>query len=75
MILPQLKSALLIPIGQFCDDNCDVLLNKNKLYAFKRRELVLEGNRNVSDGLWYIPVFKQSITPKNYALTPAHFGI
>ena len=38
MILPQLKSASLISIGQLCDDNCDVLLNKTKLIAIKNNK-------------------------------------
>ena len=36
---------------------------------------MLEGNHNISDGLWDITVCKQSITPKNYALPPAHPGL
>ena len=35
MILPGLKSASLISIGQLCDDGCNVLLNNRKLYAMK----------------------------------------
>ena len=35
MILPQLKSASLISIGQLCDDECDVLLNKHHLIVMK----------------------------------------
>ena len=62
----------LISIGQLCDDNYDELLNKKKLYAFKENELILEGNRKNSDGLWDIPVQKQSITQKNYALSLPH---
>ena len=27
----------LIYIGQLCDDDCKILLNKNKLYAFKKK--------------------------------------
>ena len=29
-VFPKLKSANLISVGQLCDDNCDILLNKNK---------------------------------------------
>ena len=72
MILPQLKSALLLSIVQLCDNDCNVVLNKNKLYAFKQSELILEGNRNNLDGLWDISVQKQSMTQKNYALPLAH---
>ena len=51
MILPQLKIVSLISIGQLCDDDCYLLLNKKKLYDSKESELTLEGNRNNSNGL------------------------
>ena len=44
MILPGLKSASLISIGQSYDDDCDVLLNKSKLIAVKNKEIILQGN-------------------------------
>ena len=56
MILPGLQSALLISIGQLCDDNCDVLLNKHTLLTVKEKEVILEGTINQTDGLWDIPV-------------------
>ena len=31
------------------------ILDKKKLHVFKQDELVLEGNRNRSDGLWDVP--------------------
>ena len=74
-ILPQLKSALLISIRQLYDNDYDVRLNLKKIYAFKQRKLVLESNRNISDGLWDIPGSKQSITPNNYVLQPVHPGL
>ena len=47
----------LISLGQLCDDGCDVLLNKKKLFAVKDKKLVLEGTRSKSgDGLWDIPI-------------------
>ena len=33
--LPALKSSSFISLGQLCDDNCIVFLNKNKVYAIK----------------------------------------
>ena len=39
MILPGLKSASLISIGQLCDDGCNVLLNNKKLLAIKNNQL------------------------------------
>ena len=35
MILPGLKSASLISLGQLCDDNCNLLLNKRQIFAIK----------------------------------------
>ena len=75
MILPQLKSALMISIGQLYDGNFDVHLNKRKLYAFKESELILEGNRNTSDGLWDILVQKKKMTKNYYTLPVAYHSI
>ena len=75
MILPQIKSVSLISISQLCDNYCNVLLNKKKLYAFKQSELILEGNRNNSGGLWDIPVQKRSITQNKYALPLTYPGV
>ena len=55
-IVPGLKSASLISIPQLCDDDCDVLLNKRKLYAVKDNKLILTGTRNPRDRLWDIPL-------------------
>ena len=46
LILPKLKSSSLISLGQLCDDNCTVILDKKKLQVFKNNEVVLEGQRN-----------------------------
>ena len=74
MILPGLKSASLISIGQLCDDNCDVFLNKHTLLEVKDEEVILEGTRNQADGLWDITVQKTSIT-NNFNLLPKHPGL
>ena len=62
MILPGLKSASLISIGQLCDDNYDVFLNKKNLLAVKNKEIILEGTWNYTDGLWDIPVQKTTLS-------------
>ena len=74
-ILPGLKSASLISIGQLCDDGCDVLLNNKKLLAIKEHKIILEGTRNYSDGLWDIPVYKNTIASDTYALPNIHPGM
>ena len=44
MILPGLKSASLISIGQLCDNECDVLPNKKKTYCNKKQIDCASGN-------------------------------
>ena len=40
-ILPELKSSSLLSLCQLCDDDCDILLNKKKIYVIKYKELTL----------------------------------
>jgi hypothetical protein len=61
-VLPHLKSASLISLGQLCNDNCNVVLNKKKLFVFKDNKLILRGYRNNQDGLWDIPLPQPSST-------------
>ena len=42
IMLPQLKSSSLIFLGQLCDDDCSVLLNKTSLKVTKKNEIALE---------------------------------
>ena len=49
--LPALTSSSLVSLGQLCDDNYTVVLNKIKLYAIKEDKVLLQGNRNFDDGL------------------------
>ena len=65
-ILPSLCSSSLISLGQFCDDECVVLLNKAKLYAIKEDEVVVEGTWNYTNGLWNIPIEKTLIKENKY---------
>ena len=63
MILPKLTSSSLISLGQLCDDNCDILLNKNEMCAIKNNKIILKGYRNHKDGLWDIPIKKPPSHP------------
>ena len=55
-VLPALKSSSLISLGQLCDNDCTVILDKNKMLAIKKNEVILRGCRNYLDGLWNIPI-------------------
>jgi len=64
--LPALKSSSLISLGQLCDDDCTVILDKNKMLAIKKNEIILRGRRNYLDGLWDIPIQKSRLQSDNY---------
>ena len=50
-ILPAITNASLLSIGQLCDDDCLAVFHKKWLKIFKGNKLVLEGVRNLFDGL------------------------
>ena len=70
--LPALKSSSLVSLGQLCDDDCTVILDKNKLLALKNSEIVLRGSRNYLDGLWDIPIQKSKLQSDNYNSPSLH---
>ena len=53
-VFEHLKNALLVSIGQLCDQDCIAVFDKQKLHIFRHGELVLDGVRNHVDGLWDI---------------------
>ena len=68
-VLPHLQSASLASLGQLCDDNCKVLLDKHSLTATKNGNIVLRGTRNPHDGLWDVSLntIKTKHSPKSSA--------
>ena len=67
-VLPNLQSASLISLGQLCDDNCDVTLNKTLIKVLKNNQNFLQGERNHNNGLWDIPI-PISIQPKQQSMS------
>ena len=67
-ILPKLHSASLVSLGQLCDDNCTIELNKNTIKAFKNNTKLLQGPRNKQDGLWDLHIPNQ-IQNKHHRLS------
>jgi hypothetical protein len=61
-ILPKLKSANLISLGQLCDDGCTITLDQDTIQVTKNNTTILKGIRNQKDGLWDIPISKKTIT-------------
>ena len=69
-ILPGLKSASLISLGQLCNNDCIIHLTKKTLHVFKHKKLILTGYRNLNDGLWDVPLPQPSPLPSSP--TPPH---
>ena len=72
MVLPKLTSSNLISLGQLCDDNCNIILNKKEMCAIKNNKIILKGYRNLKDGLWDIPIKKSTITTQCCESPPMH---
>lgn len=53
-VLPHLRSASLLSLGQLCDNDCEVTLTKKDISIKKDKKLILQGHRNLNDGLWDI---------------------
>ena len=66
IVLPELKSSPLTSLWQLCDCDCQVQLDKKQLKVYKCNQVVLKGTRNLSDGLWDMPM------QSNYALPPSY---
>ena len=54
-IFPALKNLSLLSIGQLCDEDCLALFSKYHLIITKNNEIILQGIRNPSNGLWDVP--------------------
>ena len=55
-VFNNLQSSSLISLGQLCDNDCVIHLNKHELKVIKNQEVVMRGFRNQQDGLWDIPI-------------------
>ena len=77
VLLLSLKISSPISLGQLCNDDCKVILDKKKLYAEKDDKSVLEGHRNLTDELWDIPipyydVYKKTVQTNTHIQPPTH---
>ena len=46
----------LLSLGQLCDDGCMAVLNKQNIAIYKNNIKILQGHRNLVDGLWDIKI-------------------
>ena len=70
--LPALQSSSLISLGQLCDDDCIVVLNKKNICAIKEDEVVLQDQRHFTDKIWDIPIQKTSLQEEKYVTPDLH---
>jgi hypothetical protein len=59
----------LLSIGQACDNGYIAIFDKHILSIIKDNKIVLEGKRNLQDGLWDIPFKQHGINSINYIIT------
>ena len=74
-VLPNLKSASLIALGQLCDDGCKVVLSPERLDVVKNNKIILKGHRNRRDDLWDIPITKTALSHDNFCVPRTHSGL
>ena len=76
-VLLDLKRASLISLGQICDDDCTIVLNKQKLITLKSDKIsisvdssniIMTGRRNKNDGMYDIPISAPKEQMDNYFL-------
>ena len=61
-LFPNLKGSLL-SFGQICDDNCQVVLDNISAKVLKNNAIILTGTRSSSNGLWYMNLNDNNISP------------
>ena len=55
LVYPALNNESLLSIGQLCDEGCIAVFDRKLLSIIKNKKLILQGYRNIRDGLWDIP--------------------
>ena len=51
-VYPKLTNESLLSIGQLCDDGCLAIFSERHLHVLKNKKVIIEGDRNLKDGLW-----------------------
>jgi hypothetical protein len=51
-VIPGLSTRSLLSVGQLVDSNCSVIFDKSKVQVLHKNANILEGRRNLRNGLW-----------------------
>ena len=70
-IFPNIHSSL-ISIGQLCDDECIVTFDKHKLKVSENKDIIIEGYREPTNGLWRFPLHHSSQNNKQANILEPH---
>ena len=68
-IIPALTSGALLSLGQLCDDNCHVILEKHTIKIYKGVKLILAGDRDFTTGMWIVNIPHSPIHPSPRSTT------
>jgi hypothetical protein len=73
-IFPNLASGSLISMGQFCDSDCKIVLDKKFIHIHHKGKLVLQGTRSPVTRLWHLhlPAFSAPSNTPPLSTTPSH---
>jgi hypothetical protein len=63
-VVPGLAHSSLISIKQLCNSGCHVIFTKNNCKVYRKAELMLEGKRHPSTGLWIVPMSSTKLPPQ-----------
>ena len=53
----------LLSVGQFCDAGCTAIFDKEKCEIRRNNNILLRGDREKRNGLWYIPLYTSEGAP------------
>ena len=71
LVFPHLQRKSLLSIGQFCNDDCTAIFTKMHVHILKNNEIILRGNRNMTDNLWDISLPTKRENTMNWTTTPS----
>ena len=70
-IIPNLHSSI-ISIVQLCDDECIVNFDKHKFIVIKNKDIIIEGYRDPTNGLWRLPLHHPAQNNKQAKIMEPH---
>ena len=63
-------ASVVISLGNLCDEDCEIILTKDHIYALKADSVLLQGQCNTANGLWTVPM-----QPNHVQLKPTCAGL